>query len=64
VRLFSGKATLTGLIVANPPGFQSPQALTLEGLGVQASIPSFLSRTVEISAARLDRLHLTVEEPA
>lgn len=53
ISLASGRATLRGLTVANPPGFTSPNLLSLEAVEVGVEVGSLLADPLVIDAIHI-----------
>lgn len=62
--LFSGRFGLSGLRVANPPGFDEPHLLTLDGVDLSVGLGSLTSDLVEVPALVVDGLTITLERGA
>lgn len=45
---FSGRGTLRGLVIGNPPGFQGPRAASVASMEVEINLASLLSGTVVV----------------
>lgn len=60
--LFSGEATLEGLRVANPDGFESPDVLSLRNGRVAVEPLSLLADTVDVRRLTLEGMELTLEQ--
>lgn len=60
--VLSGEATLEGLRVSNPDGFESPEFLTLRSGRVAVDLLSLLADTVEIRQLTLEGMELTLEQ--
>lgn len=61
VGLFSGKFSMRGLDVANPPGYKGPHFLSLGEGAVSVSFPTLSQNTVELPALMLGDLDLRLE---
>lgn len=59
--LSSGRATVRGLTVANPPGFSAPYAIELGEIHVQLALTSLLSDPLEIEDAWVVAPHVFFE---
>ena len=62
--LASGRATLRGLTVANPPGFRAVNALALEEVEVRIDLRSLLADPLVIDAVRIIQPRVFYEEDA
>ena len=61
VHLASGHATLRGVSIANPPGFKTPDALTLNEVQVGLDLRSLLSGPLVLDAVRVVEPHVFYE---
>lgn len=62
VGLMSGKFSMRGLNVANPPGFESDRFLGLGSGAVQVSYQSLQSDTIELPTLTLDGVRVNLEK--
>jgi len=62
VGIFSGKFGMRGFSVANPEGFPSSHFLTLGNAGVQVSMGSLQSDTIELPELRLENIVANLEK--
>ena len=61
IGLFSGKFELTGLNIANPAGFNSPQFLSLGTGRVDVTLPTLMNETIELPKFTMDALDVNLE---
>jgi hypothetical protein len=61
VGLFGGEVGLDDLKIANPPGFQAPHLLTLDGLNVKVPIRELRNNPKHVSSITLDKPKLVIE---
>lgn len=61
IALASGRATLRGLTVANPPGFANPSVLSLEAVEVGVDVGSLLADPLVIDAIHVVAPHVFYE---
>lgn len=59
--LLSGSGTIKGLLVGNPEGYKSPQAITVGLAGVSVSPGSVLSDKVVVRSVRVESPEITFE---
>jgi hypothetical protein len=59
--ILAGKVGLRELSVANPPGFRSERAIAVGRVALVASVPSFLSDTVEIERIEVESPEVTID---
>ncbi len=64
VGIFSGTFGLSGLNVANPPGFDGPTFLGLGNGDVQVSLGSLFSDTITVPSLTLDRFTINLQRKA
>ncbi len=62
IGLLSGKATLKGLNVAEPPGFKTPHFLNLAQGSVAISLPSLTKDVIEIPQLELSGIDMYIEK--
>lgn len=58
---FSGKATLTGLDIANPPGYAEPRSVVFERIDAAVQVGSLLHDVVDIGEVTIVKPELTLE---
>jgi hypothetical protein len=61
VSILSGKASLKGLSIANPEGFETPRAVYLGEVALEIKLGSVTSEVIEIPEVRIIKPELTVE---
>lgn len=61
IGVFSGKAALNGLAVANPQGFKAPEFMNLGRGAVEVSLGSLRQDVVEIPRFELDTIRVALE---
>jgi hypothetical protein len=61
IGLFSGRFTLSGLAVANPPGFAAPSFFELRSTELELPLSALLSDRVTIPALELEGIVLSLE---
>ncbi|HNQ72965.1 MAG TPA: hypothetical protein PKN95_05105 [Verrucomicrobiota bacterium] len=59
--LWRGHAAITGLVIGNPEGYKSPEALSIGQASVSLSPRSLLSDKVVVKSIRIEAPHVTVE---
>ena len=62
LNLAEGKATLSGLTVANPPGFSSEPLFTLDNISVAIDISSLTGPVYLIEDISIDGVHVLAEQ--
>ena len=62
LNLAEGKATLSGLTVANPPGFSSEPLFTLDNISVVMNISSLTGSVYLIEDISIDGVHVLAEQ--
>lgn len=58
---FSGEATVKGLRIANPKGYQAPDLFYIREIGVKLDLKSLLSDTVIVRSINVDKPKFTYE---
>jgi hypothetical protein len=61
VALFSGKAALNDLAIANPEGFKAPDFFALGGAAAAVNLSSLRADTVEIPSIQLNTIRVALE---
>jgi hypothetical protein len=61
VSVFSGKGEIKGLVVGNPPGFSTPNAIKVGKAGIAVNPTSVLSDKVIIESVTIEAPEITVE---
>lgn len=59
---FSGKASLEGLEIANPSGFNAPHFFTLGSGGAEVNLASFNSEVIEVPSLRFENIYASIEK--
>lgn len=62
IGLFSGKVGLTGLTIANAPGFKSPEFFSLGDGAVEVTLPSLMKDVVEVPLIRFSAIRMNLEK--
>jgi uncharacterized protein involved in outer membrane biogenesis len=60
--LFGGSVSLHDLSIANPPGYASPQLLSVNGVDVQTSLSQLRSDPIHVATIRINNPKLVVEQ--
>ena len=61
ISMFSGKGTLSGLVIGNPEGFQTDHAFALGTVRVDVALPSLFSDKIVIEEIYIDGPEVTYE---
>ena len=62
IKLMQGRVNLSGLIIANPPGFSESQAFQMDNIVVDLDLASLRDRLVNIKAIKVDGAHIVAEQ--
>jgi len=61
INLFGGALTAEDAAVANPAGFEEPNILAVDRIGLDVSLPALLDRVVRVSDADIENAVFTLE---
>lgn len=62
IQLLEGSARLSGLTIANVPGYQSPTLFSMETIQVTLNIEALANKVVELSTVRIDGIDVVAEQ--
>lgn len=62
VSIFSGTASITGVKVKNPQGYNIENLLELDRVDIKANLSSMLSQTVIVQSVHLDGMNVSLEQ--